>query len=312
MKTKNPWLLGLILLLGACQQNLNVDDGGGTTIPTAPTGLSITSGDSQARLSWTDVADAVKYNIYYKANSTTASKTDTLAAESPVVGTNVTIASLTNSVQYAFVVTAVNSAGEGAASVSATGTTIAAPVFTVPFAHTSTDILIKWPVRADANTLTLYWVLGTTIDIATATAVPISSPGTATTYSLTPLSAGTTYAFKLAITNTDHGTSLSDFATTTTLNAAPGQPYDSADILMWTFGGGTTNSSGSTQYFLLEYSSDNGATVSGHDNFPISNGQSYSYSGVELYIGRVYRVTQTGAALEVISDTSPYSDPWVW
>jgi hypothetical protein len=70
------------------------------------------------------IPGATGYNVYYKANSTTATTGDTKAAGSPFSTLNPVIMGLANGTQYAFVVTAINVVGEGAASQAA----VVAPV----------------------------------------------------------------------------------------------------------------------------------------------------------------------------------------
>ena len=91
--------------------------------PSTPTNVAATPGDGEATVSWTGVAGATTYNIYF-ATTAGAGVTGTKlsGAVSPqAVGT------LTNGTPYYFVVTAVGPGGESAASLEATATP-AAPV----------------------------------------------------------------------------------------------------------------------------------------------------------------------------------------
>ena len=96
----------------------------GQTPPSAPSNLSTTSGNTQAIISWSPVAGATSYNIYW---STTSGVTK-------IIGTKITGATspyshtgLTNGTPYYYVVTAVNSSGESmeSAQVSVTPAGIA-------------------------------------------------------------------------------------------------------------------------------------------------------------------------------------------
>jgi uncharacterized protein (TIGR02145 family) len=79
--------------------------------PAAPVLTSLVSGGGSVAVTWSPVSGATSYNIYYKAGATVDAATGTLiaGATSPR-----RITGLTNGTQYAFEVSAVNSAGESA------------------------------------------------------------------------------------------------------------------------------------------------------------------------------------------------------
>lgn len=91
-------------------------------VPAAPTGVTATGGANQVSLSWSAVSGATSYNIYWSTTSgvTTASGTKIAGAASPYVQSG-----LAAGTACYYVVTAVNSAGESAASAQATATTAA-------------------------------------------------------------------------------------------------------------------------------------------------------------------------------------------
>ena len=94
-------------------------NGGGTpTVPTAPTGLTATAGNAQVTLSWAAASGATGYNV--KRATTSGGPYTTVA--SGVTATSYTNTGLTNGTPYYYVVSAVNSAGEGANSTQVTAT----------------------------------------------------------------------------------------------------------------------------------------------------------------------------------------------
>jgi len=94
-------------------------------VPAAPTGVGATGGANQVTVSWAAVSGATSYNIYYSTTTgvTTANGTKITGATSPYVQTG-----LAASTTYYYIVTAVNSAGESAASAQASAAT-SAPAF---------------------------------------------------------------------------------------------------------------------------------------------------------------------------------------
>jgi len=101
------------------------------TVPAAPTGVTATGGSAQATVTWPAVTGATSYNIYY---ATTTGVTKTNGAKIANATSPYTQTGLTAGTTYYFIVTAVNSAGEGAASAQVSATTTA-PVQTCGSCH---------------------------------------------------------------------------------------------------------------------------------------------------------------------------------
>lgn len=96
-------------------------------LPAAPVTPSVARlGDDSVTLALTPVLGATGYNVYY-APGTTATTADPKAAGSPFATTTAAIPGLSNQTEYAFVVTALNSAGESGSSGVLTATTLGAP-----------------------------------------------------------------------------------------------------------------------------------------------------------------------------------------
>ena len=112
-------------------------------VAAAPTGLTATAGDAQVALSWTASAGAISYNVYYSTSSAVSPSNGTQI--SGITATSTTVKSLTNGTTYYFIVTAVNSGGESAAS---------ATVSAMPTLPTSAGIVINLtPGSAASGTL---------------------------------------------------------------------------------------------------------------------------------------------------------------
>jgi hypothetical protein len=88
-------------------------------IPGAPTGVTVQPGDGQVTISWSPVANATSYNVYWSTTTgvTPSAATRKVGAVSPCVLTG-----LMNWTTYYCVVTAVNQSGESAVSTELSAT----------------------------------------------------------------------------------------------------------------------------------------------------------------------------------------------
>jgi len=99
-----------------------------TTLPLAPTGLSVTGGNSQLSLTWTKVTGATSYRVYRR----TEGNPWPVAPAGIVTGTLFTDSGLTNGTTYQYTVAAVNASGGGAWSPVINGTPVASRKTTAP------------------------------------------------------------------------------------------------------------------------------------------------------------------------------------
>jgi len=186
--------------------------------PAAPTGVSATGGANQATVSWSAVTGATSYNVYWSTTSGVTISTGTRIAgvSSPFVQTG-----LAASTAYFYVVTAVNSAGESAASVQASATTDA-PTATVPAAPTGVtatggaqQVSVSWSAVSGATSYNLYWSTSSGVTIATGTKVA----GAASPSVQTGLADNTAYFFIVTAVNST-GESVASAEVTASTNAA--------------------------------------------------------------------------------------------
>jgi len=188
------------------------------TIPAAPTGLSATGGSKQATISWSAVTGATSYNLYWSTTTgvTTTNGTKISGVTSPAVQTG-----LTDSTTYFYILTAVNSAGESAASVQVAATTLPAnsPPPTIPAAPTSVTATgganqetIAWSAVTGATSYNVYWSTTSGVNTTTGTRIAgVSSP-----FVHTGLTASTAYFYIVTAVNSagESGPSVQASATT--------------------------------------------------------------------------------------------------
>lgn len=159
--------------------------------PSAPKGVSITSGNAQATLTWQTVTGATSYNVYYRtspgvtiANGTKIANT---SSGTPITG-------LTNGTAYYFVVVAEGAGGEGAES-SEVGATPTAPAAGVPSGLTASggvsQVTLGWSAVTGASSYNVYY--GTTAGVTTANGTKIT--GTTSGSAIFNLTNGTQYYF---------------------------------------------------------------------------------------------------------------------
>ena len=91
-----------------------------TPPPAAPAGLTALGGNNQISLTWNASPGATSYSVYMGMS---ANGESTTPVNGGITGTTATISSLTNTTQYYFKVTALNTSGASAQSNEATATT---------------------------------------------------------------------------------------------------------------------------------------------------------------------------------------------
>ena len=193
--------------------------GGGPTVPTAPQSLSASRGNQQVGLSWSAPASnggaiVTEYKIYQSTDNVSYSLINTQS------GSTLTVGSLANGTQYFFRVSAVNSVGEGALTThthSTPNTTPGVPT-SLSASAGSTQVTLSWTAPTGDGVPTDYNVQfadnsgygglsWTTFDDGTSTA---------TSATVTGLTNGTQYAFRVRSSNP-----VGNSAYTSSVNATP-------------------------------------------------------------------------------------------
>jgi len=159
-----------------------------TEVPIAPIGVTATPGNYQTTISWTADAGVTSYNIYW---STTPGVTTTNGTKITSVSSPFTQTGLTNGTTYYYVVTAVNSVGESAASLQVNST----PALPVPLDTTATpgigQVIIAWDAVVGATSYNIYW--STTPGVSTSNGAKI--PSDSNSFTQIGLTNGTTYYY---------------------------------------------------------------------------------------------------------------------
>jgi hypothetical protein len=176
--------------------------------PAAPMIVSAIAADGAVTLHWDSVAYADSYNLYYRMGSTV----DVLSAKFTNVTSPKTVTGLTNGVQYAFAVSAINSMGESDLSSLDTLIPHAALIAPVISATTAADgsVTLAWAPVNGATSYNVYYAAGTAATASDAKIVATTSPKT-----ITGLSNGTQYAFAVSATGASTESSLSAISTAT-------------------------------------------------------------------------------------------------
>jgi len=194
-------------------------------VATTPTGVKAVSGAKQVTVSWSAVTGATSYNIYWSTNTgVTTSGTKITAVTSPYAQTG-----LADSTAYYYIVTAVNSAGESAASPQVTATTSAAAP-SVPAAPTgvqtiggSKQVTVSWLAVTGATSYNIYWSTNTGVTTSGTKVTGVASP-----YLHTSLTDSTAYYYVVTAVNSagESATSAQSMATT----SAPVPAIDGAAL----------------------------------------------------------------------------------
>jgi fibronectin type 3 domain-containing protein len=178
------------------------------TAPGTPTGLTAIAGDAQVSLSWKAPASdggaqVTSYNVYEGTSQSIKGKPVASAK-----GTGVTVKGLTDGTTYYFKVTAVNKAGEGPMSSAASATpaaAITAPASPAGLTATSGNgrVTLSWTAPAsDGGAGISGYLIYQGTGPGGESGVPVNgTPVQATSYTLTGLTNGTTYYFKVAAVN---------------------------------------------------------------------------------------------------------------
>ncbi|NBW91734.1 MAG: fibronectin type III domain-containing protein, partial [Actinobacteria bacterium] len=229
-------------------------------LPGAPTLSTPTPGNSQVALSWTASAATASSITDWIVQYSTNNSTWTTFSDGVSTTTSAIVTGLTNGTFYYFRVAGVNPATTGTYSVSASSTPRTVPDAPIITSLTpgNTQIMVAWSAPATGgSSITDYDLEYSSNSGSTWTAWASGTTSTATSATVTGLTNGTAYVFRVLAKNvagSGANSSTSTSATPRTLPGATGQPVltvgDRRIVVSWT---APTNNGGSavTDYRVL-------------------------------------------------------------
>ena len=277
------------------------------TEPDAPTGLSATVSDEQVDLIWTAPASNggamitdYEYELDFSGTWTSTGGT----------ATSYTVTGLTNGQSYDFRVRAVNRAGAGAAS----GSQSATPTSTVVAPDTPTNlsatpgnlqVMLSWTQPSGGAALTHYEY---ELDLSETWT---STGGTAPSYTVTGLTNGQSYTFRVRAVNSAGASTASGSQSATPTTTAPDAPEslsftrgDQQVTLRWR----APPNDGGDPITHYEYEQDGsgiwistGSTDTSHTVMGLNNGQTY------MFRVRAVNALGNGAVMTLEATPSPSS-----
>jgi hypothetical protein len=241
--------------------------------PTAPRSLAATAGNQSASLTWsTPVSNGGSTITGYRIDVSTdgGSTFTTSVANTGSSSTSRTLSGLTVGTSYIFRAFAINAIGTSVASNDTSSLT----AISLPGAPTGVtavagvqSVSLSWtaPVSNGGAAISAYRIDVSTNNGSTYTTQVMNTGSTSTTASISSLTGGTAYVFRVAAINSLGVGAYSDPSTSVTATSVPGAPTSVAGTasganiaLTWT---APTSTGGSPiTGYKIEISSDNGST----------------------------------------------------
>jgi subtilase family serine protease len=187
----------------------------GLAAPNTPGGVLATAHGDAIGLIWTAVPGATSYDVYAGTAAGQEAATPVLTG---ITGNSTTLTGLNYGQQYYLTVAAVSSFGASPPSNEALAMTAPAPPAGVRTQAGAGSITVSWEASTGANTYTLYEG-----PPSSPPATPVVSAITATSYTVSGLAPGNSYAFTVAALNSAGSSPVS---TAVKVTVPPGAPAD--------------------------------------------------------------------------------------
>ncbi len=252
------------------------------SVPGAPTNVTAVAGDAQVTVSWTGVAGAVSYNLYYSNISpvTTSGSTKLTGVATPHP-----IAGLANGATYYFRVAAVNPGGEGPLSSEVSARPqVPAPATPTGLSAAGGDgqVTVSWSGVSGASTYNLYFADSPGVTTASMKLAGVNSP-----YVHAGRLNGITYYYRVTAQNAGGESAPSAEASATPQVPAPVAPTgvvavadDMRATVTWAAVAGATSYNiywQTTSPVTLAGSTKITGVASGYVHMPLVNGTTYYY-----------------------------------
>jgi len=261
-----------------------------TVPPTAPQNFAIQAGDGIATLTWSPVASATSYNLYYSENPGVTNTNGTVIAG---VETPFALTGLTNGTKYYVIVTAVNSAGESPFSteISFTFTKTVPPNAPQNFAIQAGDGIatLTWSPVASATSYNLYYSENPGVTNTNGTVIS----GVETPFALSGLTNGTKYyVIVTAVNSAGESPFSAEISFTFTKTVPPAAPQNLAIQVGDGIATLTWSPVASATFYNVYYSTNQGVTKS---NGTVISGVETPLALTGLSNGTMYYIVVTAA-----------------
>ena len=195
-------------------------------LPAAPTTVLATAGNGQASLSWTAGSNGGSTIAGYKVEKEMGGNWITVSADTQSTSTSYTVTGLTNGSSYTFRVSAITARGTGpasTASAAATPSTTPGQPNAPQATRGDTQVLLSWLAPADGGSA----VTGYKVEKEMGgnwTTVSADTQSTSTSYTVTGLTNGTAYTFRVTAINANGAGTASSASASVTPVTLPGTP----------------------------------------------------------------------------------------